>query len=135
MSHQAPLLDTHVWIWWILGSHELDAGKANYLDSLPAESRPFLSDISLWEIALLVDRGRLQLEQPLNAFLRDAASSETVQLCRIGVETVAAMNRLPDSFHCDPADWLIVATAISRGLKLASFDRLIVESGLVSIWQ
>ena len=56
-----PLLDTHVWVWWMLGDPRLPARERDRLDGLPAASRPLLADISLWEVALLVQSGRLQL--------------------------------------------------------------------------
>ena len=131
----APLLDTHVWLRWLLGDARLGAREAEYLDKLPADNRPYLSDISLWEAALLVDRGRLQLDQPLEDFLGIAGSPATVQLCRIDLATVVEMNALPESFHRDPADRIIVATARARGLKLASFDQLILDSRLAEPWR
>lgn len=131
---QALLLDTHVWLWWLLGDPRLEQKTVDYLDQLPAHNRPYLSDISLWELALLVDRKRLHLNQPLEDFLRIAASPATVQLCRIETATIIEMNKLPESFHRDPADRLIVATARARGLPLCSFDQLILQSRLTRIW-
>ncbi len=132
---RSPLLDTHVWLWWLLGDERLDRRQAASLDGMPPDERPFLCDISLWELAMLVELGRLQLDEPLHEFLRIAASPATVRLCRIDPACVVEMNALPASFHRDPADRLIVATARARRLRLATYDRLIVDSGLVDIWK
>ena len=49
-----PLLDTHVWVWWLLGDQRLKQREQEILDGLPADQRPAVCDISLWEVALLV---------------------------------------------------------------------------------
>jgi hypothetical protein len=54
-----PLLDTHAWIWWIEGDRRLPRRVRDTLDRLPRDERPYLSAISLWEVAMLVERGRV----------------------------------------------------------------------------
>ncbi|HKJ91354.1 MAG TPA: type II toxin-antitoxin system VapC family toxin, partial [Oceanipulchritudo sp.] len=105
------------------------------LDALPSRERPILSDISLWEAAMLVAGGRLTLEDDLEQWLLVAASPATVQLARLSSEVVARMNRLPASFHRDPADRLIVSTAIMLDRPLFTYDRKIIDSGIVPIWR
>ena len=56
-----PLLDTHAWVWWICGDARLAARERDELDNLPPSSRPVLAEISLWEVAMLVECGRLEL--------------------------------------------------------------------------
>ena len=129
-----PLLDTHIWVWWMLGVKRLDTREGDALDAFPREGRPALSDISLWELATLVDLGRIRLDMPLDAWLRIAAASATVARQRISEEIVAEMNRLPASFHRDPADGLSVATSRALALPVATRDRRIIDSGLVTVW-
>jgi PIN domain nuclease of toxin-antitoxin system len=131
----APVLDTHVWIWWMLGDSNLSQNERDALDAFPAEFRPILSDISLWEFATLVDMGRLEIEGSVTDWLRIAASPATVKIQSITPAIVAEMNRLPASFHRDPADRLIVATARCLKLPLSTKDRKIRGSRLVSIWK
>ena len=131
----APLLDTHVWIWWILGDPRLDARERDALDTLEPDNRPLLCDISLWEFATLVDLGRVEIDVPLGEWLAVAASPATVRLQPITPGIVAEMNRLPNSFHRDPADRLIVATARSFRRALATHDRKIRKSRLISLWK
>ena len=130
-----PLLDTHVWIWWMLGDPSLPRAEREALDTLPADSRPVISAISLWEVATLVDLDRIKLDRPLEEWLGIAASPATVRIQPITTEIVAEMNRLPASFHRDPADRLIVATARSLKLPLATKDRKIRRSRLVPLWK
>ena len=64
----SPLLDTHVWLWWLLGDSRLSRDEIRFLDDLPSENRPALSVISLWEVAMLVELGRVQLDpSPVSA--------------------------------------------------------------------
>lgn len=131
----APVLDTHVWIWWMLGDPGLSRAERDALDALPPESRPVISDISLWEFATLVDMGRVEIEGSVTDWLRIAASPATVKIQPITPAIVAEMNRLPTPFHRDPADRLILATARFLKLPLATKDRKIRNSRLVPLWK
>lgn len=130
----APLLDTHIWLWWLLGDERLSAEESRVLDELPVDNRPALSVISLWELAMLVELGRVRLDLSLKEFLQGACSPETVRLILLQTEVVVEMNSLPPTFHRDPADRLIVASARVEGCPLATHDRKIRDSELVPIW-
>ena len=130
-----PVLDTHVWIWWMLGDPRLKASEREVLDSLPLDRRPVLCDISLWEFGTLVGLGRVEIEDEIGDWLQVAASAATVRLQPVTPAIIAEMNRLPVGFHRDPADRLIVATARVLGLPLATKDGLIRRSRLVSLWK
>jgi PIN domain nuclease of toxin-antitoxin system len=133
--NMAPVLDTHVWIWWMLGDPRLKSAECDALDSLPPDLRPVLCDISLWEFGTLVDLGRVEIEGDVVAWLQVAASPATVQIQSITPAIIAEMNRLPAGFHRDPADRLIVATARALKLPLATHDRMIRSSRLVQLWK
>ncbi len=131
----APLLDTHAWIWWIeqdarLGSRAIDA-----LDRLPRDERPYLCDISLWEIATLVERGRLSLDVPLEEWLEAAAHPRSVRLLPISPRIAAGVAALPDTFHRDPADRIIVAASRAHRIPVLTHDDRIRKSGLVTRWR
>ncbi len=130
-----PLLDTHVWIWWMLGDPGLSRAERNALDTLPAEIRPVISDISLWEFATLVDLGRIQINGSVENWLQIATSPATVRIQPITPGIVAEMNRLPSAFHRDPADRLIVATARYLKLPLATMDRKMRKARLAPLWK
>lgn len=133
--NKAPVLDTHIWIWWMLGDARLKAADRDALDSLAPGNRPVLCDISLWELASLVDLGRLKIRGDLVSWLRIAASPDTVRTQAITPALVGEMNRLPEGFHRDPADRLIVATARLLKLPILSYDRKIRSSRLVPLWK
>jgi len=130
----APLLDTHAWIWWVDRDARLGRAVTDVLDRLPRDERPYLSDISLWEVAMLVERGRLHLEVPLVDWLEAAAHPRSVRLLSITPAIAAETARLPPSFHRDPADRVIVATCRVVKLPLLTRDRLIMKSRLVARW-
>jgi PIN domain nuclease of toxin-antitoxin system len=130
-----PLLDTHAWIWWVDQDARLGAKTIAVLDSLPRDQRPFLCDISLWEVATLAAQGRLALDVPLTEWLEAAAHPRSVQIVTITPRIAAAVEALPDSFHGDPADRLIVATSRALGIPVLSHDRLFNRSRLVTRWR
>lgn len=130
-----PLLDTHAWVWWICGDPRLTARERNALDNLPPSERPVLAEISLWEVAMLVERGRLELDMDLEHWLAVASAPATVELARVTPAVAAEVARLPDKFHRDPADRLIVATARVRKLRVLTRDRKISGARLVPIWR
>jgi PIN domain nuclease of toxin-antitoxin system len=130
-----PLLDTHAWVWWIDGDPRLTRSAKDFLDGLPVDSRPYLADISLWEVAMLVERGRLTFRVPLADWLEAAAHPRSVRLIPIAPAIAAEIAALPKTFHRDPADRVIVATCRTMGLPLVTRDRRILRSRLVRRWR
>jgi PIN domain nuclease of toxin-antitoxin system len=129
------VLDTHAWVAWMLGTSDLALAIGDALDRLPADRRPYLSAISLWEVAMLVDLRRLSLDVPLADWLSNAAHPRTVRLVPVSPTIAAGTAALPAGFHRDPADRLIVATCRELGAPLVTNDRLIMKSRLVSRWR
>ncbi len=131
---EAPLLDTHAWVWWVQGDARLGRHIVRRLDELPPDDRPAISDISLWEVATLASLGRLELSGTLEAWLAIAAHPRTVRVLAVTPRIAAEVARLPDSFHRDPADRLIVATSRVHGMRVLTKDVAIAKSGLVKLW-
>jgi PIN domain nuclease of toxin-antitoxin system len=84
---------------------------------------------------MLHSKGRLSLDRPLALWLRQAAAAAVVVLLPLDVEVVLALDHLPQSFHGNPADRLIVATALTHGLPLATQDSAIQTSGVIPLWE
>ena len=80
--------------------------------------------ISCWEVAKLVELGRLQFAVPVEQWLAQALLPP-VQLLPLSPEVAAASTQLPGSFHRDPADQIIVASARIYNCPLVTLDRLI----------
>ena len=112
----------------------LERRTVEALDALPPDDRPTLCDISLWEVAMLVALGRLTLGEPLRSWLDAAADPRTVRVVAVTPAIAAEVARLPDTFHRDPADRLIVASCRTLGLPLLTRDRAIIRARLVPRW-
>ena len=117
------ILDTHVWVWWVDGGTQL---PANYRALIQAEALNGLGvcAISCWEVAKLVELGRLQLAIAVGQWLGQALQPP-VQLLPLTPEVAVGSTRLPGTFHRDPADQLIVATARYFNCPLVTLDRRI----------
>ena len=133
-GRSAPLLDTHAWIWWIEQDPRLGAKAIAALDSLPADGRPWLCDISLWEAATLVELGRLVLDVPLDEWLEAAAHPRSVQLLPLSPRIAVELVSLPATFHRDPADRIIVASSRAQRIPVLTHDTRIRRSRLVTLW-
>ena len=131
---QAPVLDTHIWIWYAGDRSRLNRAELDRLDGFDFDDRPLLSDFSLWEVATLVSLGRLTLDRPLDQWLSLAARPAAVRILPVSVAVAFELASLPETFHRDPADRAIVATARAHGLPVLTRDRKIIDSGLAKIW-
>jgi PIN domain nuclease of toxin-antitoxin system len=131
----SALLDTHIWIWWLTPGSALAATDRGALDAAAERRELFLSAISLWEAQMLHAKGRLELPLPFGAWLRQAANEQMLTVLPLDVETVIAVDDLPKSFHGDPADRLIVATARVRRLPIATHDAAIRRSRAAPLWK
>ena len=125
------LLDTHVLIWWLNDPSRLSPAQRKVVDSAAPESPLLVSDISLWEVATLRSLGRIRLSLPLREWLEKAAAPPLVRRQGISPAIAAELAALPDSFHRDPADRILVATARVLGATLLTKDRRIVDAALV----
>ncbi len=124
------LLDTHVWLWGINEPERLPTSVRTELEM--ASEPPRLSPISLWEVILLAERGRITLSPNPRTWLREAA--RTVREVPLTFEVAAASRQLRLD-HEDPADRFIVATAKVFGLRLVTADtRLLRCPDVESVW-
>lgn len=131
----AVLLDTHVWAWWSLGDARLTARERAALDRAAAGRELRLCAISLWEAQMAYARGRLELEDSFEIWLRAAAAPEALELVPIDFSVALALNGLPAGLPNDPADRLIVAAARAHALPLATHDRAIRRSRAARLWK
>jgi len=129
------LLDTHMWVWWLTGDPALTARERTALDAAATAGELCLAAISLWEAQMLHARKRLALPLPFADWLRRAAAPAVVTLLPLDVPVIAALDHLPARLHGDPADRLIVATARTHRLPLATRDLRIRASRTVALWK
>jgi PIN domain nuclease of toxin-antitoxin system len=124
------LLDTHYWIWLQAGAREeFSHTVRKAVDEAAASGNLLLSVISVWELGLLESKGRIQLDAPCEQWVRGALATPGLSLAPLTPEIALASSRLPEPFHGDPADRIIVATARTMGARLATRDSKILEYG------
>lgn len=125
------LLDTHILVRWLQDERLLSREQRKIVRR--AQLNPLhVADITLWEIAMLVELGKLKLDRPLRIWLEHAVAPPLVERVGISPAVAAEIATLPSSFHRDPADRILVATARVFGMKLLTSDQRIVEAQLVS---
>jgi PIN domain nuclease of toxin-antitoxin system len=129
------LLDTHIWIWWLTPGSPLSEQDRAALDKAAARERLCLAAISLWEAQILHAKERIMFPVPFSEWLRRTATPDVLNLLPLDIEVVLALDALPRRFHGDPADRLIVATALVHGLALATHDKDIRRSRVVKLWK
>jgi PIN domain nuclease of toxin-antitoxin system len=120
------LLDTHAWVWWVHGDARLSEEQRKILDARTVEGIG-VSIISCWEVAKLVECGRLKLPQEVAEWLEVALAYPGVRLLDLTPAIVVESTRLPQPFHKDPADQIIVATARIHDSPLATADDKILN--------
>ena len=120
------VLDTHVWVWWVHEAGYLTEAQRQAIAAGETEVVG-VSAISCWEIAKLVEYGRLELPTSLDEWFDQALDYPGVQLLALTPEIAIESTRLPGDFHRDPADQIIVATARVYGCPLVTSDEKIVN--------
>ncbi|HWP91246.1 MAG TPA: type II toxin-antitoxin system VapC family toxin [Thermodesulfobacteriota bacterium] len=129
------LLDTHVWVWWVSGIERLSS-KANRLIT-KAKNRDaiYISSISVWEIAQLVERGRLQLTLDVTGWVAKSEALPFVHFIPVDNSIAIKSVQLPSPLHPDPADRIIIATALALGFPLITRDEKIARYPYIqTIW-
>lgn len=119
------LLDTHVWIWAALEPKKLSSPARRILED--AGSLLYVSPISCWEVAMLQDRGRIDLPTTAEAWVKDALNAPGIEVAAFTSEIAVLAARLSMPFHGDPADRFLTATAIHTGIPFITADRRILE--------
>lgn len=116
------LIDTHIWLWWATEPSRLSQGQIQAIQSHEADVIG-VSAISCWEVAKLVQIGRIALGRSVQEFLGLALNYPGIQLLPLTPEIAVASTQLPGDFRSDPADELLVATARIHGCPLVTSDR------------
>jgi len=126
------LLDTHVWIWFSVSQDRSLSPAAK--KALRSASEMWISAISCWELAKLVEKNRIGFSIPVLNWIRQSLLEKDVRIADLSPEVAVESTRLQD-FHQDPADQIIVATARVLGMPLITSDRRIRSyPGVECIW-
>lgn len=126
------LLDTHILLWWRLESPRLPKAHSHLLAELEKSGEPAaISAITLWELAKMVELGRLDIDHSLDLWLEEIENHPLLSVVPITARIAAESVRLGAGFHKDPADQIIVATARCLNLRLLTVDERIRKWGKV----
>lgn len=119
------VLDTHVLVWWIGNDPHLSRKAASAIRKELASGHLGIPAISVWEIGMLVAKGRLALSMGVDEWIETVQAIQGVALLPLTASIVLDSSRLPGSFHGDPADRMIVTTARSENAPLVTADQRI----------
>ena len=119
------VLDTQVWIWWVMGNNvRLSKQQVDTISSHESDQIG-VSAISCWEVAKLVELRKIQLPVGLTEWLNTALRYPGISLLELSPEIAIESTRLPGRFHRDPADQIVVATARILDCPLLTTDERI----------
>ena len=129
------LLDTHAWMWWVNEDSRLSRKAKAAITNAQGQDDLWLSLISLWEVAKKIEKNQLVLDRPLDQWLDAATAVPGLHLSELTRPVLVESCQLPQPFHGDPADQMIVATARHQGAILVTKDKAIREySHVKTVW-
>ena len=125
------LLDTSSFLWFIAGDDRLSVTARNFMADLNNEL--VLSVASLWEIAIKVSLGKLDLLRPFGELIPEQLKDNEITVLHIELTHLSVVMELP-FHHRDPFDRLIVAQSISEALPVISRDAFFSEYSIELMW-
>lgn len=125
------LLDTHTFLWFVQDDPKLSVVACALIED--GESRPFLSVASLWEIAIKLSLGKLQLTQPYEEFIPQQLAMNGIGILNVTIEHTAAVASLP-FHHRDPFDRLLAVQTKIEEMTLVSADPAFDAYGVERVW-
>jgi len=129
------LLDTHAWLWWVNEDARLSKRAKSVITKAQRQDDLWLSLISVWEIAKRVEKKQLVLDRPLDQWLDDATAVHGLHLWEMTRPILVESCQLPQPFHGDPADQMIVATARHHAAVLVTKDKPLREYAHIrTVW-
>ncbi|WP_421775315.1 type II toxin-antitoxin system VapC family toxin [Gracilimonas sp.] len=123
------LLDTHVWLWWLLDEGPLTDEERKTLDESAAQQKIAISAASVWETEMLVRKGVIDLKPSFKKWMELATRQQVCTVIPIDKDVILAQEKLPADFPDDPADRLIVSTALLNEFPLATKDEKLQNLG------
>ena len=122
------LLDTHIALWLDSGDDRLRASSRALIEECWQNGGTILvSSVTAWEIALLVDTRRIDLDIPIEQWFERFVDRPGIEVVPLSYRAACRCYRLPHLEHRDPADRLLIATAIELTCPLVTYDQRIAS--------
>lgn len=129
------VLDTHAWVWFVSNPELLSKKAKRTIERAVVDNNVFISSISAWEVALLTSKKRLLLSMEVADWIKKSEMLPFVNFIPVDNSIAVKSVNLPQPFHSDPADRIIIATTISLGASLITKDERILKYPHVkTIW-
>ncbi len=123
------VLDTHVWLWTLLGSRMVRAETLEEMARAARKDELIVPVIAVWEVALLDAKGRIELGSSAEDWIAEALTIPGYQLALLTPEIAVLCHNLPGDLHADPVDRMMVATAIDLAATLVTRDGTLLSYG------
>ena len=128
------VLDTHAWWWAVSEPGQLSRKARQLINNTPPEQRTIAS-ISIWEFAMMVSRGRINLTVTPEEWLDHAINRTGLAILDLNPQIALESCKLPGNFHKDPADRIIVATArVSRSQLITKDQKILDYPFVATVW-
>jgi PIN domain nuclease of toxin-antitoxin system len=125
------LLDTNSFLWFISGSDRLSIDAKNFIADM--QNQLVLSAASLWEIAIKISLGKLDLLQPYGQLIPQQLEENDIAVLPLEIGHLNTVIDLP-FHHRDPFDRLIIAQALAEGIPVVSSDAVFSQYAVKLIW-
>jgi PIN domain nuclease of toxin-antitoxin system len=128
MQNELLLLDTHCWLWAQLGQVDrLSRRAVAAMRNAESAGNLRVSVISVWELGMLEERGRVALPMNIRKWVEEALTKPGISLAPLTTEIAIESSNLPGNLHGDPADRIIVATARAWNATLLTKDERLID--------
>ena len=129
------VLDTNALIWWASNSERLSRKAKKAIEEAERKKALYISSISILEIYILVKKNKIKFNTSVDSWLEKVESLPYVNFVPMDNKIAVQSVNLPDLLHKDPADRIIIATALNIGAKLITSDRKIINYKKVqTVW-
>jgi len=129
------LLDTCAVIWDSLDRQQLTSKSLSAINKADEFNALIISDITIWEIAMLVHKGRIKIDTTASNFVNLYLQTRNISVVQISPEIAELSVSFGADINKDPADRIIAATSIIQNAQLVTADQNLLASELVdTLW-
>jgi PIN domain nuclease of toxin-antitoxin system len=129
------MLDTHTWIWWHMNPQKLSQKVKRIVGNTDRYNEILLSAISPWEFSKLLEKKKIGISCDPEDWINSALDMPKFRLIPLSPVLAYRSTVLPQPFHSDPADQIIVATAREENATILTKDeRILTYKNVRSLW-